>query len=71
MELYGPLKSLPKNTHAEHNAMERPDDIANASEGGEQALSKKEIGKLKSKKAIQERQKKMQTGAAGEEEEGV
>lgn len=56
LDLYGALKAFPKNRHAEHNPMERDD--GGGSEGGENARSRKEIGKMKSKKAILERQSK-------------
>ncbi|KAK0501447.1 WD40 repeat-like protein [Armillaria luteobubalina] len=56
LDLYGSLKSMPKNTGVEHNPMHRP-DIDEASASGNQARGKKELGKLKSKRAVMEKQR--------------
>ncbi|PBK99608.1 WD40 repeat-like protein [Armillaria gallica] len=56
LDLYGALKSMPKNTGVEHNPMHRP-DIDEASASGNQVRGKKELGKLKSKRAVMEKQR--------------
>ncbi|KAK0467180.1 WD40 repeat-like protein [Desarmillaria tabescens] len=56
LDLYGALKSMPKNTGVEHNPMHRP-DIDEASASGSQVRGKKELGKLKSKRAVMEKQR--------------
>ncbi|KAK0202743.1 WD40 repeat-like protein [Desarmillaria ectypa] len=55
LDLYGALKSMPKNTGVEHNPMHRP-DIDEASASCTQVRGKKELGKLKSKRAVMEKQ---------------
>ncbi|KAG7443551.1 WD40 repeat-like protein [Guyanagaster necrorhizus] len=56
LDLYGALKSMPKNTGVEYNPMHRP-DLDEASASGNQARGKKELGKLKSKRAVMEKQR--------------
>ncbi|SJL03937.1 uncharacterized protein ARMOST_07294 [Armillaria ostoyae] len=56
LDLYGALKSMPKNTGVEHNPMHRP-DLDEASASGNQVRGKKELGKLKSKRAVMEKQR--------------
>ncbi|KAK0489084.1 WD40 repeat-like protein [Armillaria novae-zelandiae] len=56
LDLYGALKSMPKNTGVEHNPMHRP-DIDEASASGNQVRGRKELGKLKSKRAVMEKQR--------------
>ncbi|KAK0189076.1 WD40 repeat-like protein [Armillaria mellea] len=56
LDLYGALKSMPKNTGVEHNPMHRP-DIDEASASSNQVRGKKELGKLKSKRAVMEKQR--------------
>ncbi|KAF7370384.1 tRNA (guanine-N(7)-)-methyltransferase non-catalytic subunit TRM82 [Mycena sanguinolenta] len=62
LELYLPLSALPKNNEAEHDPMDR-EPFENPGDGKE--VSKKELGRLKSKKAVA---KVQTTRPAGEEE---
>jgi tRNA (guanine-N(7)-)-methyltransferase subunit TRM82 len=48
LDLYDPLYSMPKNADVEHNPMDR--DEGEASQ--EQPISKKQLGRLKSKKSL-------------------
>ncbi|KAJ7231880.1 WD40-repeat-containing domain protein [Mycena haematopus] len=62
LELYLPLSALPKNNDAEHDPMDR-EPFESPSDGKE--ISRKELGRLKSKKAVA---KVQSTRPAGEEE---
>ncbi|KAJ6504799.1 WD40 repeat-like protein [Mycena vitilis] len=59
LDLYSPLSALPKNTETEHDPMDR-EPLENPDDGKE--VSRKELGRLKSKKAVA----KVQTRPAGE-----
>ncbi|KAJ7327654.1 hypothetical protein DFH08DRAFT_1084771 [Mycena albidolilacea] len=61
LDLYLPLSALPKNNESEHDPMDR-EALENPGDGKE--LSMKELGRLKSKKAVAK-----VTGPAGEGEE--
>ncbi|KAJ7307093.1 WD40 repeat-like protein [Mycena albidolilacea] len=63
LDLYLPLSALPKNNESEHDPMDR-EALENPGDGKE--LSMKELGRLKSKKAVA---KVQSTGPAGEGEE--
>ncbi|KAJ7016266.1 WD40 repeat-like protein [Mycena alexandri] len=60
LELYLPLSALPKNNDSDHDPMDR-EPLENAAD----QISKKELGRLKSKKAVA---KVQSTRPAGEEE---
>ncbi|KAJ7931724.1 WD40 repeat-like protein [Mycena leptocephala] len=65
LDLYLPLSALPKNNEAEHDPMDR-DPIENPSDGKE--VSRKELGRLKSKKAVAKVQSTRPAGEAELEE---
>lgn len=56
LDLYGTLEAMPKNSEVEHNAMDRDGDdiseVGGAGKEGGKVISKKELGRLKSKKAL-------------------
>ncbi|KAJ7066403.1 WD40 repeat-like protein [Mycena amicta] len=62
LELYAPLTALPKGRESEHDPMERAAGESVA--GDERELSKKELGRLKTKKAVAKKQ-----GREGEDED--
>jgi hypothetical protein len=66
LDAYLPLSALPKNNDAEHDPMDRtPLESAAAEEGKE--ISRKELGRLKSKTAVAKAQLARPAGVAEEE----
>ncbi|KAJ7224057.1 WD40 repeat-like protein [Mycena pura] len=65
LDIYSSLTALPKNNDTEHDPMDR-DVLESAVEGKE--LSQKELGRLKSKKAVAKAQATRSTGDSEEEE---
>ncbi|KAJ7625526.1 WD40 repeat-like protein [Roridomyces roridus] len=66
LDIYLPLLALPKNNETEHDPMDRDPMLQEAEEEGGGGLSRKELGRLKSKKAVAKAQKR---GPGGEDEE--
>lgn len=76
LDLYSPLLAYPKNTTVLHNPMDQADDDneepAGISDGrsssaqpvsqSKSSASKKQLGRLKNKRAVLEKQKKLQGG---------
>ncbi|KAJ7656294.1 WD40 repeat-like protein [Mycena polygramma] len=65
LDLYSPLSALPKNTETEHDPMDR-EPLENPDDGKE--VSRKELGRLKSKKAVAKVQTTRPAGEAELEE---
>lgn len=67
LDLYLPLSALPKNNDAEHDPMDR-EIVENPGDDGQtKDISRKELGRLKSKKAIAKVQSTRPTGDELEE----